>query len=180
MTKRKVKGLYLVAMLLIFCTMLFVFAACDPDKDKNGVDDRKESEGTYLISVTGQEHIRRESFTISNVQANLSGNIEGSIYSEQTKTTYTFTSQTVTIREYEGNIWYGWVNCTDGYDRRIYFRRTGIGDYVATGSVNIGGEGHAGDVGGGGNIGIGYTYTVYNEYGHVTYAMYDVYSYTKK
>lgn len=160
---------------VIFTAFSVVLAGCSADKDKSGIDDRVESQGTYYISVPGYEDIRQESITISSVKDEFSGTLNGSIYASSVDKTFSFTSQQVTMYEYEGNIWYAWVKCTDGVTRRVYFRRTGLGSYLGSGSVSIGVD----VLGSGGSVGAGWSYAVYNEYGRITYCIYDIYTYTK-
>lgn len=148
--------------------------SCNSDKDKNGLDDRIESQGTYRISVPGHEGERQESITISNVRDEFTGTLSGSVYASIGKTFY-FHSQSTTMKEYEGNIWYAWVTCIDGVKRRIYFRRTGIGSYLGSGNVTLGGQ----IMGTGASVGFGWNYSIYNEYGRITYCIYDKHSYTK-
>ena len=164
-----------IIMLLTFFMFLPVITSCSVDKDKNGKDDRVESQGIYWINVPGKEEQRNESITITNVKDDKHGTISGSVYSKTVDKVFYFISQDVTFSEYEGNIWYTNVRCTDGVIRRIFFRRTGIGNYVSSGSVNLGAE----VLGNGGSAGYSWTYTVYNEYGRITYCIYDTYNYLK-
>lgn len=161
----------------MFCSVAIMSLAvigltsCDSDKDDNGIDDRVESEGVYRIDVDGYENVRNEYIEIVKVSDESSAKIKGSIYAANVDETYYFYSQDVTIREFEGNIWYATVDCTDGARRRIYFRRTGIGDYVSTGGVSLGFSGA--------EAGINWTTTTYNEYGRITYCIYSSYTYVK-
>ena len=169
MKKRK-----LISLLPILICLPIV-TGCNADKDKNGKDDREESQGTYWINVPGYEDQRNEAITISEVKDESHGKIAGSIYSKTSNKVYTFNLQDVSISEFEGNIWYTNVRCTDGVTRRVFFRRTGLGNYVSTGSVNLGVD----VLGSGGSAGASWTYSVYDEYGRITYCIYDTYQYLK-
>lgn len=164
----------LMCALVMAASASAMLLSCNSDKDKNGIDDRIESQGTYYISAPGHESERHESITISDVKDEFTGRLSGSVYASIGKTFY-FHPQSTTMKEYEGNIWYAWVTCTDGARRRIYFRRTGLGSYLGSGSVSLGAQ----VMGTGGSAGFSWNYSVYNEYGKITYCIYDKHSYTK-
>lgn len=167
MRKKRVLG--------FICTFASVGMICScssfVDKDKNGLDDRVESQGIYCISVAGSESSRNEYINVQKVENEKEAYLSGSIYSQTANKTYYFNYQRVDVSEYQGNVWYCWVKYTDNASRRVYFMRSGIGSYIASGSFSLGAAGAT--------IGAGWTYTVYDEYGRVLYCVYDNLSYTK-
>lgn len=181
MKTKSSRNLLLVTIVALLLTLVCgIFAGCKVDKDKNGKDDRDESCGKYHVFVSEKPRLHDETITISNVKDEFTGTLEGSIYSLPYDETLYFDSQTVHISEFKGNLWQGWVQCTDGTWYRIYFNRSGLGSYLGTGSFNINLGADIKDYGGDVGFGGSWTYSVYNEYGRILYCMVDGYTYTKR
>lgn len=152
--KKRLLGL----MLIVLC--LFFMTGCS-NKDLSN------SNGTYTINIAGREDQRQESVTIKNTKATLKATVSGSIYYDDS-TIYKFDNQEVTIRQYEGALWYGKVKCTDGVERVVFVMRSGDNQVSSVG-VDLSAF----------SCGVGISVPVYNEYRSINYLIYHEYSYLK-
>lgn len=119
---------------LVICAMVFVLCLCGLTACAD-----TESNGTYTINLAGSG--RSESIVVTNADKasnqKITGKISGSIYNKEKDEVYTINKQSVTLRQYEGNLWYCKVTCTNGYSETIFAYREGTGKRYSQGYINI-------------------------------------------